>query len=156
MNPCSRSRADGVAVAFCDGGDGEKIALIQGDHVGELALLEEGDQGVVQLAQSSGGIHYQHRDVDGSQHLTGLLNSQLTQHPLVVQTGGVDDDHGSQGKQLHGLLHGIGGGARHVRDYRQGLTRDGVDQGGLARVAQAEEADVDAVGGGGLVEVVHG
>ena len=70
----------------------------------------------------------------------------LPEFALVIVAGGVDDDHGTQGQQLHGFLDRVRGGALGIGNYGEFLTGNGVYYAGFAGVAAAEKAYMHTLG----------
>ena len=82
--------------------------------------------------------------------LLEMLEVQLPENvELVIQTGGVHEDHRTHTDELKGLVHRVGGGACHRRDQGDLLAGEGIDEGGFAGVPVAEESNVEAVASGG-------
>ena len=88
------------------------------------------------------GLGYHHTQVGALEHLPGAIGAQLAEGSHVIDSGRVDEEHRTQGQQLHGFLHGVGGGAGELRDDGHVLLGDGVQQAGLAHVPAAEQAYV--------------
>ena len=81
-------------------------------------------------------------EVDGLEHFQGFLDTLLAHRALVVDAGGVNKHHGADAEYLDGLLDGVGGGAGGGVHNGDVLPGNGVDQGTLAVVPPAENADV--------------
>ena len=109
-------------------------------------LFELFEQGLIRRAHANAAVDDEHTDVCPSQYLAGFRHAHLAQTADVVNAGGVNDDHGPEGQELHGLGHGVGGGALLIRNDGEGLTGDGVDDGGFTGVPAPEEGDVGPVG----------
>ena len=114
--------------------------------------MPPGPQARAGVEQASRGVDDYHGDVGFAEHLPRALDAHLAERALVVKAGRVDYHDGAYRQQLHGLLHGVGGGALDVRDEREVLTGHGVDKTGFTGVAHAEESDVQPFGGGSGVE----
>ena len=80
------------------------------------------------------------------------LDAQVAYVAGVVDTWSVNNEHGTGRRQFHGFAHRVGGGAGHIGHYGDGLVRQRVHQAGLAGVAHAEEDDVGALAGRGIVQ----
>ena len=133
-----------------------------GVRLGQIAFVERHDhrqphpgqlihQGLLVLVPGSGFAH-QHRHVEAAQQGPGLSHPQIAQFAGIVEAGGIEQDHRTDRQQFHGLLHGIGGGAGHLRHYRQLLPRHRVEQRRLADVAAAQKPDMQALSAGGSTQ----
>ena len=90
------------------------------------------------------GVDDEQAQVGAVEDLPGLLHAQFAQGPDVVDARRVDEQHRAERQQFHRLFHRVGGRAGHVGDDRDLLPRQRVQQRRLARVAAAEQADVQA------------
>ena len=87
-----------------------QVDLVEHDHGGDLArreLLEDHLFVVAPLA----GRGDQHTEVGAFEDLQGAGGAQLAQGADVVDAGRVDEQHGTERQQFHGLLDRVGGGA---------------------------------------------
>ena len=95
-----------------------------GKHIGLIARndqrarfgLELIDEFLLQGQKAACSIAYQHHDVALAQLAQGTVDARQAQFALIIQTGCVDDDDRTQGKQLHRLRNRIGGRALHIGD----------------------------------------
>jgi hypothetical protein len=117
-------------IRFIEHHDGGKLPAAQ---LIEQPLLE-----VVPMAR----IDHDQRQVGAIEDLPRLLHAFFAQGAEVVDARRIDEQHRADGQQLHGLFHRIGRGAGHFRDDRHLLPGQGVQQRRLARIAAAEQPDV--------------
>ena len=89
----------------------QQVAFVQRHDVGRLPLPENGAERLVLRLHAQRRVHHQHGDIGFRQHLSGAPDAHFAQLALVVQAGGVDNDHRPQRQKLHGLVHRVGGGA---------------------------------------------
>ena len=137
------------------GSDGRPVRLIRRTetNLGDLCADAFLDQGGSDIAFVTGGcIRDQHRNVGSGKHLKRALHAQPSKFALVVNAGGVGEQHGPEGQQLHGLGDRIGRGAAYIGDNGHGLPGNGIDDAGFAGVAPPEKGDPDALGGGGVIQ----
>ena len=144
---------DAVLVGLRDGF--QQVGFVVGNEVVDFLLAEKLDHFLFVILQAYGGIHHQHSYIGFIQHLTGLFDTQQAQFPHVVVAGGVDDHHRAHGQQFHGLVYRVGSGALGIRNDGKLLAGHGIYNTGFTGIAAAEKADMDAVGGRGIVQA-HG
>ena len=155
VNILARRRAD-VDGRFIEcGAVGQGIRLVPGDHEGQLFGTEEIEQLPIQGGETDARVHDEDGNVGLGQHPAGALDALFAQLALVVEAGGVDDDHGAEGQELHCLFDRVGGGALDVGDHGELLTRDAIHDAGFPGVAHTVETDVDPLCRGGIVQA-HG
>ena len=73
----------------------------------------------------------------------------LAQRSFVVDAGRIDEQHRPDGQDFHRLFYRVGGRAGDGGDNRDLLFGQRVQERRLARIAAAEQADVEAEGFGG-------
>lgn len=117
-----------MAFAARSGNGGEQIRLIIRDNVGELFLLEYGDDLLFRIADSHGGIDHKDSDVGFSEDTLRFLHTQTAQLALVVIAGGVDYHDRTHGQYLHRLFDRVGRRSAHIGDHGKLLTGDGIHQ----------------------------
>ncbi len=81
-------------------------------------------------------------DIGTALGAAGAADPPGAEHALVVDPGGVYEDHRSEGQELHPLVHGIGGGARRLRNNRELAAGNAVYEARLAAVARTEQHDM--------------
>ena len=94
------------------------------------------------LFVEGGGRRDDERHVDPFEHRERTLDAGETEVSHVVHAGRVDEDDRPEGQKFAGFLDRIGRRARHVRDDRDRLVRQGVDERTFPGVSFAEEPDV--------------
>ena len=144
--------ADGDLIGLTGQRCVQQVGLVVDHQVRDVPCLELLCQLPVVRLHPQGAVYYQDGHIGLVQHLEGTLDTQLSQSAYIVNTRGINDDHGADGQQLHGLLHRVGGGALHLGDQGEGLTGDGIDHAGLPSVAQTEEADVYPFARGAVIQ----
>ena len=130
----------------------KEVGLVVGDEIGKGFLLEFLDNGLLRLGKARLGVGHNNGHVCLAKGLLGLFNALRSQFPGVVQTRSVYEDDRAEGKELHALLDGVGGGAGNGGDHRQVLVGQGVQEAGFAGVGPAEEDYMQSVGSRGGVQ----
>jgi len=120
-----------------------QVRLVEDDEHRDAAAGQLRDQRLLERAPSA-GLRDDDAEVHAVEHRLGALDAQLPERPLVVHARRVHEEHGAERQQLHRLLDRVGGRARKRRHDRHLLPGDGVQQGRLADVAAAEDADVQS------------
>lgn len=128
-----------------------QVNFVEDYDIGNFPSLDFGEQFLVKGIQALGGVHHQEGHIGAAQHQPGFFNPGLAQVAVVVHPRGVREQHGAQGQDFHGFGHRVRGGALKVGNNGQVLAGQGVDQGGLAGVAAAEQANMDAFPGRGFI-----
>ena len=120
-----------------------EVALAHDDRIRNASLFEQAYERAIGIRKSLDAIRHEHGRIGRIEHAARLPDAQGSELSLIVHAGRVDDEHGSQGRELHGLAHRIGRRAGHLRNHGKVLSDDRIDQARLACVARAEESDVD-------------
>ena len=106
---------------------------------------------IVGMANSEGGTLFLGVEDDGEvrlvHHGARQALARIAEEAFVVDAGRVDQDAGAEPRQLRDLADGVRRRAGDGADERDFLATDGVDQGRLAAVGEAEEGDAQAVHG---------
>lgn len=138
--------------ASCTGGIGQPVALREDGDDGDFAGPELPEP--VELGGAVAFAEKQHGDLRAVRGPERPLDALGAQCARVVESRGVGQEAGAEAGQLHRLRDGVGGGARNVGDHGDRLSRQRIDERGLAAVAAAEESDVQSFGCGCIVHVV--
>ena len=127
-----------------------QVGLVEDHDGGNLPALQLVEHGLLERSPLAGVDDHSPRSVR-SKTWRVFSHALFAQGADVVDAGGVDEEHRPQRQQFHRLFHRIGGGAGHVGDDGDLLPGQGIEQRRLARIAAAEQADVQAeTFGGGL------
>ena len=81
----------------------------------------------------------QNRDVASVDDRPRRAHARFAEVAFIVDSRGVYEDHGTERKHLHRLLHGVGRGPGMGRYDGHALARDGVDERRLAGIAGPED-----------------
>ena len=85
-------------------------------------------------------------------HIPGTVNPQLAQLPLIIEPRRIHKNHRADAFDLHGLIYGIRSRAGHGGDRCRMLSGQGIHQRGLAAVALAVKADMQAAPPGSILK----
>lgn len=138
--------------ASCTGGIGQPVALREDGDDGDFAGPELPEP--VELGGAVAFAEKQHGDLRAVRGPERPLDALGAQCARVVESRSVGQEAGAEAGQLHRLRDGVGRGARNVGDHGDRLSRQRIDERGLAAVAAAEESDVQSFGCGCIVHVV--
>ena len=127
-----------------------EIRLVEDDDGRDLSFAQLAEDAFFELAPAARGGDNQ-AQVGAVEDLPGLLHPQFAQRPFVVDAGRIDEQHRPDGQDFHRLFHRVGGRAGDRGDDRDLLLGQRIEERRLARVAAAEEADVEAEGFGVVV-----
>ena len=95
----------------CCGNPGKKIRFIVDHKIRNLFFLKPLDQCPILRREAKTCINDQNGDVCFIQDLIAFADAQSAQFAFVIDTGRVDDDYRSEGKQFHSLFYRVGGGS---------------------------------------------
>ena len=85
------------------GAAGQEVGLVERDHARRLLLGKEVEEFPVGFLKTDRGVRDEDRDIRLPQGLPGPLDPHGAEFSLVVDARRVDDDHRSDGQELHRL-----------------------------------------------------
>ena len=130
----------------------QKLYLVQYEDGGELFRLQLLPQRFIRLTDVYAGVDYEQCDVALIKHLLCLGDALRAQFTFIVKAGGVDNHHRAEGQKLHSLIYRVCRSALLFADNGKLLTRDSINQAGLAGVTLTENTDVDTFGSGSCIQ----
>ena len=117
---------------------GQQVALAHG-HDKPGAVLRQGQDIQVLLGDLRRAVQQNDGQTGRPQGLPAALHAQLLHNVLRVPDAGGVDEPQQHAAAEDGLLHCVPGGAGNVGDDGPVIARQGVQQGGLARVGPAHD-----------------